>query len=77
VVTTPLGQLSEIRAHDIRFTQGEASHFFNQTMRLDLETETVAALAQHTERWIAGLLMVALSMCDLADVGGFAQIVGL
>ena len=31
------GQMTEIRESDLRFTEEEASHFFNQSMQLDLK----------------------------------------
>ncbi|UCC88540.1 MAG: hypothetical protein JSV81_04315, partial [Anaerolineales bacterium] len=56
------GQMTEIRAGDLRFTQEEAAAFLNQTMGLNLSLTEVAALEQRTEGWIAGLQLAALSM---------------
>jgi len=56
------GQLTELRARDLRFTSEETAAFFNQTMGLGLSSEDVAALVARTEGWIAGLQMTALSM---------------
>ena len=39
------GTLREVRAADLRFTADEATLFLNETMRLDLSPEQVAALA--------------------------------
>ena len=64
-------QLAEIRAADLRFTPGEAAAFFNRVMRLNLSAGDSAALTQHTEGWIAGLQLAALSLQDSADVSGF------
>lgn len=56
------GQLTEIRAVDLRFTSEEAAVFLNQAMELSLSKEDVAALEKCTEGWITGLQLAALSM---------------
>lgn len=56
------GQLTEIRAADLRFTPDEAATFLNQAVGLTLSPEQVAALDARTEGWIAGLQLAALSM---------------
>ena len=56
------GQLTELRATDLRFTSSEAAAFLNQAMGLDLSAEDVAALETRTEGWIAGLQLAALAM---------------
>ncbi len=67
------GQLSELRAADLRFTPAEAAEFLNRTMGLKLAAEEVAALETRTEGWIAGLQLAALSMQGQQDVQGFIQ----
>jgi LuxR family maltose regulon positive regulatory protein len=54
-------QLTEIRDSDLRFTTEEAIQFFNDTMALDLPSESIVALDERTEGWIAGLQLAALS----------------
>ncbi len=49
------GQLTELRAADLRFTSGEAAEFLNRTMGLGLSADDVSALEARTEGWIAGL----------------------
>ena len=56
------GQLNEIRAADLRFTQAEASQFFDGTMSLHLDQNVVSELEKRTEGWIAGLQLAALSL---------------
>jgi LuxR family maltose regulon positive regulatory protein len=56
------GHLIELRQNDLRFTAEEASAFLNNIMDLDLSVQDVAALADRTEGWIAGLQMAALSL---------------
>ena len=65
------GQTVELRAADLRFIEPEADQFLNNVMGLYLDAGSVAALAERTEGWIAGLQMAALSMRDREDVSGF------
>jgi LuxR family maltose regulon positive regulatory protein len=60
------GELTELRAADLRFRPDEVAAFFNQVMGLSLPVENVVALEARTEGWIAGLQVAALSMqgCD-------------
>ncbi|WP_410963484.1 hypothetical protein, partial [Salmonella sp. SAL4455] len=48
------GQLTELRAADLRFTLSEATEFLNQAMGLKLSAEHIVALETRTEGWIAG-----------------------
>ena len=56
------GHLTELRAADLRFTTSEAAEFLNAAMGLDLAAGEIAALADRTEGWIAGLQLAALSL---------------
>lgn len=67
------GELTELRAADLRFTPDEAAAFLNQAMLLDLTPEDVGALEARTEGWIAGLQLAALSMRERPDVSGFIK----
>jgi LuxR family transcriptional regulator, maltose regulon positive regulatory protein len=67
------GQMTELRAADLRFTLTEASEFLNQIMGLHLSTEDIAALETRTEGWIAGLQLAALSMQGQKDTASFIQ----
>src|ERR671920_419673 len=67
------GQLSELRAADLRFTPSEAAEFLEGAMGLSLSPEDVAALETRTEGWIAGLQLAALSMRGREDVSGFIR----
>ena len=58
------GQLTELRAHDLRFTQEEAAAFLQETMGVPVSLEDVAVLEGRTEGWIAGLQLTALSLRD-------------
>jgi ATP/maltotriose-dependent transcriptional regulator MalT len=65
------GELTELRADDLRFTSQEATLFLNQMAGLDLTSQDVDALESRTEGWIAGLQLAALSMQGHADRTGF------
>jgi LuxR family maltose regulon positive regulatory protein len=67
------GQMTELRASDLRFTPAEAAEFINRMMGLDLSDRDVAALESRTEGWIAGLQMAALSMQGRDDIASFIQ----
>jgi LuxR family maltose regulon positive regulatory protein len=67
------GQLTELRAVDLRFTPAEAAEFLNRVMGLSLSAEEVAALDKRTEGWIAGLQLAAISMQGQADTSSFIQ----
>ena len=65
------GQLTELRAADLRFTPAEAAEFLNRVMGLNLSAENIAALENRTEGWIAGLQLAAISMQGRSDVASF------
>ncbi|MBK9715068.1 MAG: AAA family ATPase [Kouleothrix sp.] len=67
------GQLTELRAADLRFTPTEAAAFLREAMGLNLSAEDVAALETRTEGWIAGLQLAALSMQGQHDATSFIQ----
>jgi LuxR family maltose regulon positive regulatory protein len=64
------GQLTELRATELRFTSSEAAAFLNQ---LDLSAEDIVALERRTEGWITGLHLAAISMQGRKDVSGFIE----
>jgi LuxR family transcriptional regulator, maltose regulon positive regulatory protein len=63
------GQLTELRAADLRFTSAEAAEFLNQVMGLNLSEVDIVALDKRTEGWIAGLQLAALAMQGLSMQG--------
>jgi LuxR family maltose regulon positive regulatory protein len=67
------GDLLEMRAADLRFTNEEASKYLNEAMGLDLPAAGVIALEARTEGWIAALQLAALSLQDRDDVAGFIE----
>ena len=64
------GQLTELRAIDLRFTSAEAGAFLNQVMGLDLSTEHIAALEMRAEGWIAGLQLAAIALQGTISMPG-------
>jgi LuxR family maltose regulon positive regulatory protein len=65
--------LTELRAADLRFTSAEAGEFLNEMMGLNLSPEDIAALEAHTEGWIAGLQLAAISMQGHQDAASFIK----
>ncbi len=65
------GQLTELRAADLRFTPTEAAEFLNRVMGLNLSAQDIAALENRTEGWIAGLQLAAISMQGRSDAASF------
>ena len=68
------GQLAEVRAAELRFTPGEAAALLEQVAAgsgLPLPDAAVAALAERTEGWAAGLQLAGLSLRGQDDIAGF------
>jgi LuxR family transcriptional regulator, maltose regulon positive regulatory protein len=56
------GQVTDLRAADLRCTPVEAAKFLNEAMGLHLSEDDIATLEGRTEGWIAGLQIAALSL---------------
>jgi len=67
------GQLTEIRAHDLRFTSQEAGQFFNQSMKLHLTPQSVDDHEKRTEGWAVGLQLAGLALQSLPDPQKFIE----
>jgi LuxR family transcriptional regulator, maltose regulon positive regulatory protein len=65
------GQLTEIRAADLRFTVTEAAEVLHAALGTDLPEGAAAALAARTEGWAVGLQLAALSLRGHRDPAGF------
>lgn len=61
------GQVTEIGADELRLSHEEIRQFFNQTMRLQLPTETILTLEERTEGWVVALQLAALSLRNRSD----------
>ncbi len=65
------GQLAELRAAELRFTEDEAAALLREAAGPGLPDAAVAALAARTEGWVAGLQLAALSLRGQTDVARF------
>jgi LuxR family maltose regulon positive regulatory protein len=65
------GQITELRAAELRFSLEESAAFLHQVMSINLSEEQLAALASRTEGWIVGLQMAALTMQGMSDLDNF------
>lgn len=65
------GELTEIRAEELRFSAAEAATFLNEVLGLGLDESQVGRLHERTEGWAAGLYLAALSLRGRDDVEGF------
>jgi len=65
------GQLAELRATELRFTVSETAAMLRESASADMPDAVVAALAERTEGWAAGLQLAALSLRGQTDVAGF------
>lgn len=65
------GQLTEVRAADLRFAEAEAAAFLRTGLGLALSDADLARLAERTEGWAAGLQLAGLSLQGCADPSAF------
>jgi LuxR family maltose regulon positive regulatory protein len=65
------GELTEIRAADLRFTAAEAGVYLQAATGLSLSDADIGALEGRTEGWVAALQLAALSLRGRDDVAGF------
>jgi LuxR family maltose regulon positive regulatory protein len=67
------GELLELRAQDLRFSEAEAAELLSSLPGVQLSPDLIAALASRTEGWVAGLQLAALSLQGREDVTGFIE----
>lgn len=67
------GQLTELRAHDLRFDLSEASTFLYDVMNVNMTVDDIRLLEQRTEGWVAGLQLAALSLRGKQDIPAFLR----
>ena len=63
------GQLAELRAAELRFTAGEAAAMLRDAASADVPDAAVAALAERTEGWAAGLQLAGAVAARPAGCG--------
>ncbi len=56
------GQLTEIRAQELRFTSAETAGLLTNMLNLEVDEETAAAWTQRAEGWVMALHLAALSL---------------
>ena len=61
------GQMTELRAADLRFSSAEISQYLNQAQGLNLSQEDISTLETRSEGWIAGLQLAAISIQGQKD----------
>lgn len=62
------GELSEVRARELRFTGEEVAGFMEQALGSPLDHDAVATVAERTEGWATGLRLAALTLSTGGDV---------
>jgi ATP/maltotriose-dependent transcriptional regulator MalT len=65
------GELLEIRAEDLRFTEEEAAEWMNDELGLGLPAEDLATLMRRTEGWPAALYLASRAIPQASDPHGF------
>jgi LuxR family maltose regulon positive regulatory protein len=64
-----MGELTELRAQELRFSEDETAALLNRVHGLGLLEEEVETLQRRTEGWVAGLNLAALSLTGHEDRG--------
>jgi LuxR family transcriptional regulator, maltose regulon positive regulatory protein len=67
------GEMTEVRAVQLRFSDAETRALLNGILRLGLEVDDVARLQRRTEGWAAGLYLAALSLRGREDARDFIE----
>ena len=67
------GEVTELRAADVRFDETEAAALFAMTPGVTLSSDDVAALVARTEGWVAALRLAALSLRGRSDPSGVIE----
>ncbi len=65
------GELAEVRAEHLRFSEQETAELLNEMLGLSLDADQVAQLQGRTEGWAAGLHLAALSLRGRTDAREF------
>jgi LuxR family maltose regulon positive regulatory protein len=67
------GDLGEVRAGDLRFSEAETASFLTDALGLELSAEDVSRLQARTEGWPAALYLAALSFRGRADASALIE----
>jgi LuxR family maltose regulon positive regulatory protein len=68
------GELAELRAGELRFSDEEATAFLNGVLELGLSAQDVERLQARTEGWPAALYLAALSLRRETDPSGLIDV---
>lgn len=67
------GELCEVRAAQLRFSDDETAVFLTDALGLELSPQDIARLQARTEGWPAALYLAALSLRGRADTSGMIE----
>lgn len=67
------GEVLEIRAQDLAFTDSEATTMLNGALALGLDARDIERLGARTEGWAAGLYLAGLSLREHTDRAAFVE----
>lgn len=67
------GQLVEVRAGDLRFTEQEAAEFLSRNLPDSLDRAAVQALVVRTEGWAVGSHLTSLLLANREDTGALVH----
>lgn len=62
------GELTELRADDLRFTSAEAAEFLRRSTGIDLRESDIRALEQRTEGWVGEALLAGIAAAGAVGV---------
>jgi LuxR family maltose regulon positive regulatory protein len=67
------GELNELRAEDLAFTEEEADCLLNERMNQAVGPEDLSVLFERTEGWPAGIYLASLSLQNKEDKHAFVK----
>jgi LuxR family maltose regulon positive regulatory protein len=70
------GEMNEIRAEELAFTEEEAECLLNERMNQGIGAEDLSVLHERTEGWPAGIYLASLSLQNRADKHAFVESFG-
>jgi LuxR family maltose regulon positive regulatory protein len=70
------GELVELRALDLCFTEDEQAVFLNERLSLGLDPGALGVLHERTEGWPAGVYLASLTLRSTRDAAGFVASFG-
>ncbi len=68
-----LGEMTEVRARDLRFTRQEAAGLVRAVSAIELTAPDLADLVMRTEGWPAGVYLAAMALGGHPSPGGFVR----